>query len=94
MSKIYKSDIGTIISLNTGQTITGATAISIEVKKPSGAIASWTAVVGADAMSVEHTVVAQDLDEVGGYILQAKLTLSGGTWRGASVNMEVKDNFK
>ena len=94
MSKIYKSDIGTIIQLNTGATITGATGISIEVKKPSGATASWTAVVSTDAMSVEHTIGALDLDEAGDYILQAKLTLGGGTWRGASVKMEVKDIFK
>lgn len=94
MTKIYKSDIGTIISLNTGATITGATGISIEVKKPSGATASWAAVVGMDTVSVEHTIATNDLDEAGDYIIQAKLTLGGGTWRGESVKLEVRDIFK
>jgi len=94
MSIVYKPDIGTVISLNTGQVITGATALSIEVKKPSGALVSWAGAIGADTKSVEHTIVANDLDEAGDYVLQAKLTLGGGTWRGASVELEVRDVFK
>jgi len=94
MNKVYKPDIGTVISLNTGQVITGATALSIEVQKPSGATASWAGAIGADTKSVEHTLVSGELDETGDYILQAKLTLGGGTWRGESVKMEVRDVFK
>lgn len=93
MSKIYKSDIGTVISLNTGVIITGATGLSIQVKKPSGTVVSWDATIGADAKSLEHTTAINDLDEAGDYILQAKLTLGGGTWRGESAKLEVKDVF-
>lgn len=94
MSTSYKPDIGTVVSLNTGVVITGASGLSIEVKKPSGTVASWAGAIGADTKSVEHTIAANDLDEAGDYILQAKLTLNGGTWRGKSVVYTVKDIFK
>lgn len=94
MSIVYKPDIGTVISLNTGQVITGATALTIEVKKPSGTVASWPCTIGVDTKSVEHTVVANDIDELGSYLLQSKLTLAGGTWRGATVVLEIKDIFR
>lgn len=94
MNNVYKPDIGTIISLNTGVVITGATGLSIEVKKPSGATASWSGTIGADTKSVEHLIVALDMDESGDYILQAKLTLGGGTWRGKSVKLPVLEVFK
>jgi hypothetical protein len=93
MSNVYKPDIGTVISLNTGQVITGGTSLSIEVKKPSGATASWAGSIGADTKSVEHTIVSNDLDEAGDYILQAKLTLGGGTFRGKSVRLPVFEIF-
>lgn len=91
---VYKGDIGTVISLDTGITITGATAVTIECMKPSGAVQSWIGAVGTDTRSVEHTIVAGEFDEIGNYILQAKLSLGGGTWRGESVKLLVKDVFK
>jgi hypothetical protein len=93
MNNVYKPDIGTVISLNTGQVITGGTLLSIEVKKPSGALASWQGFIGADTRSVEHTILAGELDEAGDYILQAKLSLSGGTFRGKSVELPVLEIF-
>lgn len=94
MNNIYKNDIGTVISLNTGQVITGATSLSIEVKKPSGATASWSSSIGSDTKSVEYTVAPGVLDESGVYTLQAKLTLGGGTWRGNSVQVNILENFQ
>lgn len=89
----YKLDIGTVVALNTGSTITGATPVSIEVKKPSGAVASWPGVVGSDTQSVEHTIIAGDLSEAGAYILQAKVTMGQSVWYGQAVAYQVQDIF-
>ena len=94
MLSSYQPDIGTVIALNTGEVITGADACSIEVLKPSGATASWLSVVGADTQSVEHTVTVGDFDELGQYILQAKVSIGGGTWLGSSIGFKVKAVFK
>jgi len=94
MSNVYKLDIGTVISLNTNVVISGATALTVEVKKPTGAVVAWAATVGADTKSVEHTIAVGELDEAGDYILQAKLTLGGGTWRGKSVQLSVLEIFE
>lgn len=91
---VYKGDIGTVVLLDTGMTITGATAITVEALKPSGTISHWTATVHTDNVSVKHTIVSGEFDEVGTYTLQAKLTLGGGTWRGESVKLIVKDLFR
>ena len=91
---VYKGDIGTIISLDTGIVITGATAITIEVLKPSNIVSHWASIIGADTRSVQHTIVTGEFDEIGTYILQAKLTLAGGTWRGESVKLVVRDIFR
>lgn len=95
MSNIaYVGDIGTVILLDTGIIITGATALTIEALKPSGAISHWTATVHTDNRSVKHTIVSTEFDEPGTYILQAKLTLGGGTWRGESTKLVIKEFWK
>lgn len=94
MSASYKLDIGTIISLNAGAVITGAIPVSIEVKKPSGAVASWSGAIGADTRSVEHVIASGDFNESGDFILQAKVTLNGGTFYGKSVVYKIKEVFK
>jgi len=95
MSNIaYKNDVGTVILLDTGITITGATNLSIEVLKPSNTTVSWAGTIHTDNRSVKHTVASGGFDEVGTYILQAKLTLGAGTWRGESVKLIVRDIFK
>lgn len=91
---VYKGDVGTVILLDTGMTITGASALTIEVLKPSLAVSHWAATVHTDNISVKHTIISGEFDEIGTYILQAKLTLGGGTWRGESVKLIVKDTFK
>lgn len=91
---VYKGDIGTVILLDTGMTITGATGITIEVLKPSNTTSSWPGTIHTDNRSVKHTIVSGEFNEVGTYVLQAKLTLAGGTWRGESVKLIVKDHFK
>lgn len=100
MSTLYKGDVGTVISLNTGINISTATTVSIIVKKPSGGTPlTWAATIGADNMSVEHTIgtgvlgLESALNEVGHYKLQAKVVMPSGTWHGETTSIQVKDNF-
>lgn len=94
MAHVFKTDIGTSIVLDVGIDVTGASGISIEVKKPSGAQSSWSAVLYSGNKSIEHVIVTNDLDEIGDYILQAKLTLGSGTWRGDPAILTVRASFK
>jgi hypothetical protein len=91
MTGSYKPDIGTVIALDTGVSILGASAVSIEVKKPSGATVSWVGAVGADNQSVEYTILAGDLTESGTYKLQAKVVIGSGTWYGQTTDYSVKE---
>jgi hypothetical protein len=90
---MFKPDIGTVISLDTGAVITGYT-VTIEVKKPNGTTASWTATIGVDTKSVEHAIASGDLTESGTYQLQAKVSSGGNTWYGSTASLVVKDMFK
>ena len=40
-NKIYVGDIGTVITLDTNESIVGATTTDIKVKKGDGTIATW-----------------------------------------------------
>lgn len=91
--KIYIDEVGLTILLDAGQDITGATDVTIEVLKPSGATASWSAEV-YDSQYVKYLTVEGDLDEAGTYKLQCELTLGDWTGRGNTTTMRVYDDFR
>ncbi len=93
MSKVYVGDTGTVIQLDTGQNLTTATAVSIEASKPNGAVVSWAGVV-VSATKVEFVTGPTTLDISGKWVLQAKVVLPSGTWRGESANMTVYPVFQ
>jgi hypothetical protein len=91
--KIYVGDTGTVITLDCGQDISSATVRTIEVRKPDGTTASWTAAAsGTD--SITYTTQAGTLDQHGEWVLQAKVTLPTGVWLGASVAVTVYRAFE
>ena len=90
-SKTYLGDTGTVIELDTGVSLAGASALSIEAAKPDGTTVSWTAT--ATGTSVRYTTQAGDLDVAGKWTLQAKATIGSGTWRGESVELIVYAHF-
>lgn len=94
MSKAYVGDIGTIIQLDVGTNVTGATSITVECIKPSGIESHWPAVIGVNPNTIEHTILPGEFDEVGVYLIQAKLSLGSGTWRGETVKLTVFDKYK
>jgi len=77
----YSSDIGTVVSLNTGSVISGASSYSISVKKPDGTTTTWSAILDTTDttnQSLAHTVIAGDITIGGMYVLQAVVNFSSG----------------
>ncbi|UJX41683.1 hypothetical protein K9F62_02995 [Desulfovibrio sp. JY] len=89
-NKLFVGDIGTVIVLDVGQDITGAT-VAMRVKKPDGSIVTWDAVVTDDATGISHTIAAGELNESGIYRVQAVVALADASWSGSGdwANIEV-----
>jgi len=79
---VYVGDVGTILELETGVTLTGAAFTKITVKKPvSGDTFDWVgSIKGDDDSVIEYTIIEGDLDEAGRYYVQSYVSL--GTWIG------------
>lgn len=86
--RVYVGDVGTAIILDCGADVSAATARSIEARKPDGSTVTWAA-VASGTNSIRHDVLPGALDQPGTWVLQAKVTLPAGTWRGRSVPLRV-----
>lgn len=91
MGKVFKDDIGTKISLDTGIDITDSTDREIHYKKPSGSAGQWAAEkgTGEDKNTIFYITQKDDIDECGIWILQSFVKFTNGEWRGEKVEMEV-----
>lgn len=89
---IYKGDVGTVIKLDTLVDLSSYTALSINVKKPSGSCVVWTGVLEGTTV-VRHVIQLGELDEVGIYKLQANVAISGFTGSGDIVSIQVDDTL-
>ena len=78
-NKLFKNNIGVQIKVWAGVDISDATSIIISVRKPSGAVVSWTATVDTDNPDYAiYTTVSGDLDQAGKHVLSLVITLAGG----------------
>lgn len=91
--KIYVGDTGTAIILDCGQDISAATSVSIEVRKPNGALVSWPA-QASGVTAVRFDTLAGTLDRDGDWLLQSRVVMPTGAWRGATAVLTVSANFK
>ena len=79
--KVYVGDVGTDVIVDCGEDITGATGLSLKVKKPDGTASSWTGDIAVyNSNYLKYTIQSSDLSVDGRYKVQASLTL--GTWTG------------
>ena len=93
MTKTYIGDIGTAIVLDTGQSLAGASAVSIEVLRPGGTVlASWPATV-VESTKVQYISAADTFAAAGEHKLQARVVLPSGTWLGETVGLTVYRPF-
>lgn len=91
-NKIYVGDIGTVITLNTNETISSATTTNIKVKKGDGTTATWVGSLSG-SNSVTYTIVADDLSCSGIYKVQAYVVMSDWTGLGDTVEFQVYAAF-
>ena len=93
MTKTYIGDTGTAIVLDTGQILSGASAVSIEARKPSGlADVSWSGTV-VESTKIRFNTLSGTLDQAGDWFLQARVVMSGGTWLGETARLTVYRPF-
>lgn len=93
MTKTYIGDTGTAIVLDTGHSLAGASAVSIEARKPNGSIeVSWPGTV-VESTKVQFLTLAGTLDQAGEWLLQARVELSSGTWLGETARLTVYRPF-
>lgn len=91
-TKTYVGDTGTVITLDCGTDISGASALVIKVRKPDRTTTTWTATAsGTDSMT--FTTLAGTLDQAGTWRLQAMVTLPSGQWLGETAELEVHKAF-
>jgi len=92
-NKIYVGDIGTIITLDTNETISDATTTDIEVKKGDGTITTWTgSLFGTDY--VTYTIIAGDLSCSGIYKVQAHVIMPEWDGLGETAEFRVYGAFE
>jgi len=84
---VYLNDIGTLIRVDVGSDITGATVHQIKYIKPDGSTGNWDANVSTQYL--QHTTVEDDLDQIGEWIVQALVTTVSGTWHGEITRFDV-----
>lgn len=92
MSKTYVGDTGTVVLLDTGTSLSAATAVTIEARKPNGALVSWTGTV-SETTKIRFVSLLTTFDQPGAWILQAKAVMPTGTWLGESVSLQVHRAF-
>jgi hypothetical protein len=91
-TKSYVGDTGTRITLDCGTDISTSSARTIEVRKPDGSTASWTATLSGTT-GVYYDTAADTLDMPGTWRLQARVTIGSGVWRGETVLLQVYPAF-
>lgn len=91
MSKIYVGDVGTLVQVETGQDLTGATSLTLEVRKPGGALTTWAATPQGTKLLYISSV--ESFDQSGIWKLQSRVILPSGAWRGETAIFEVFPPF-
>lgn len=76
MAKVYDTDAGTTITLNTGQVVTAATVHVIKAQSPSGAISSLVCAI-VDSTKLRHIKTASTLSQEGTWKLETYVEFGG-----------------
>lgn len=91
MAKVYTTDVGTKIKLDTGEDISsGVDSVKVVAKPPSeGAAVDLTSTV-VETTKVQHQKTASTLNSAGEWELQAQVNYTGGDiYRGDKVVLRV-----
>lgn len=99
--EIHLNDIGTIFKLSIKDCqngivdISSATNVMITFKKPSGSSMVKLGTLFTDGTDgiVQYVTIANDLDEIGSWKIQAKVNLPTGSWNSNIESFKVYDNL-
>ncbi len=89
----YVGEVGTKIYVDVGEDVSTNEEVKLFVKKPTGALATWTAVVYQKNF-LKHVTVAGDWNEPGTYHLQAYVKLTDWEGRGKTVQFSISNVFE
>jgi hypothetical protein len=90
-NKIYAGTVGLGISIEMGDTITGATGLSLSVHRENGSEVTWTPTISGTTKLVYAT---QANDLIPGITkIQPRMTLGAWTGYGGTVEFTVYDRF-
>lgn len=89
---VFIGDVGTVIVLDTGSTITDATSVKIKYLRPDGSNGEWTGTI-YETTKVKYILQAGDLNVAGTWKLQAYVVLPTWSGYGTSANLEVIKPF-
>jgi len=88
MGKVYASDVGTLIKLDTGVDVTSATVKIVAKPSGSGDAVDLEATV-VESTKVQHQKTADTLNAAGNWRLQAYVEMGGGKYFGEIVELPV-----
>src|SRR3972149_3376228 len=96
MGKVYKNDVGTKITIDTGQDVSGANSVKIKYIKPDGTTGLWDAIVDTDDQSIYYLTQVNsgdiyDLDQVGVWMFYPVIDMDTWDGHGESVEITVYD---
>ena len=89
----YVGEVGTVITVDCGSDISGATGTILKVRKPDGTEVEWTATI-YDSNYLRYTTVAGDFNKAGTYHVQAHLTLAGWTGHGETAEFPIYEEYE
>lgn len=102
IDEIRKDDVGTVFERQikdnaTIVDISGATSMQIIFQKPDdGVFVPKTAAFSSDGVDgkLRYVTIASDLDVIGVWQWQAKVTIPGGTWKTDILDFQVHENLE
>lgn len=92
-NKHYINEVGTIILVDCGCDITGATETKLKVRKPDGSLSEWVAIIEGTNY-LKYIIQTNDLILAGKYYLQVSLILPGWSGLGETTDFFIHEVYK
>ena len=89
-NRFFAGEVGTVVSLECGITISAATTLRIYYTKPDGTAGYWTGSISGTTKITYTTVAATDIDVAGQWSLRSYAVISGNARWGDPVMMTVE----
>lgn len=91
--KVYRDGISIDIIVNMQASVTGASTLSLLVKRPDGITVSWSG-TAYNTNYIKHTTVAGDINQAGIYKICPKLVYATGqVIYGETAELPIYDHF-